>query len=401
MNLLLMANSGPLGFPTRPDALWVPGLDTQGRNIARNPITSLGKTYMTLSSNSFYETTDNDIHIINITGEIGVNPVGLMHCFTPVGRKRFWCSVGNPAATTSWVICDTSTIAIVASGAGVINPVFLNNGDGTFTLSMSSLNSGGNGYTYFGTGLDTMSSMSERTFTGDITKGVSLSAWQVNFNSLYPYSAPSGLPQSLADRSGKGNSAQNGSASAWDTNDGAFSGTGWVAGTDDFLKIAKGGKFDDLAVFTVMTAFKAPTASGTYSPRIIDKTKKIISLTQTTNKLRSVVSRETSVHECTSGNAMTAGTNYVAGVIMPTVGNIPSMFINSNQETVTEVSAGSGAWASDASYDLYSCNDSTAAVSLASSMYAQAIWFRTLSVSQYIQNLNAMKRLCLKLGVTI
>lgn len=85
---------------------------------------------------------------------------------------------------------------------------------------------------------DSTTALKIRTLVTTDTLDIVVYQPQVNISTLYPYSPPAGLPQSLTDYTGRGNNAQLGSAAGADTNDPKYNGVALVGdGVDDYAVV--------------------------------------------------------------------------------------------------------------------------------------------------------------------
>lgn len=225
---------------------------------------------------------------------------------------------------------------------------------------------------------------------------------QMNIGSvLASYTAPSGLPQSILDRSGKGNNAQNGSAATADTNDPIFSGTGVVFGTDDFLKCAQA-VFDDLQRFTVITVFRANSLGGSNSGKLFDKTQRNVSYSAGNKLFFTQVRSGSDIWRC--DDVIPLLTNVIAGVSYnaTTPEAAPAFFINQNKSAnITRPGTGTGGLLSDAAVDLHIGNSSAANRFFDGTIYLQIWYKRILSDQEYLRAYSYLLGLMAQRGVTI
>jgi len=219
----------------------------------------------------------------------------------------------------------------------------------------------------------------------------------LNIGSLTPYSAPAGLPQSLADFSNHGNPFQLGSAAGADTNDPTLTAQGAVFGADDYLKSASS-VFDDMGQFTCVTACVVNSIGS--GGRLWSKgTREFMVLNG--NVLRYFQSRTVS-GDWKSATAFSLGSPFVSSVAYnkTTPDNAPNIWVGNTKSAIVTTATGSGDASSDATCDLYIGNVAAANRTIDGSIYAQVWYSRVLADSEYLQSYRAMQRLCLALGVT-
>jgi len=226
-DLLLMASSPLRYLQSIPGtvALYLPWRDVYGRNVA-TPRWSNISGLTTSDDYEFYETTDDSSHSVRMF-YITNMPMADMDMwmsvtFTPIGRKRFLL---DPVMCKVIVDVDTMSVISYDSIRTSSDDIFLkDNSDGSYTLTVKEL------IKYYDSGInkwfslmpDNATEAGDRTYVGDVTKGMIIHKYQCNYGFLYPYSEPSGLSQILLDYSGNGNHAMLGTTAGVDTNDPAW-----------------------------------------------------------------------------------------------------------------------------------------------------------------------------------
>lgn len=385
MNLLFMANNG---LPRNGlVALYDPYRDTYGRNIL-----PVGSENFANSSHWY----DSDGAVCTVTaGQADVNGGNGAYRIQSTGgtlqiKKRLVSGMtgitGITLTTSVWIKVNTGKCIIRQSG-------ILSGTDSTLLTSntwqkiiLSGLE--GSGYT-----------LSLRFLTETVSDSLDITVFQPQFNlgQLYPYSPPAGLPQSLTDFSGRGNSAQLGSAAGADTNDPAYSGQGLVFGTDDYC-ISSSPAFDDMSAFTCITVCKQNTGVAT-NCRIFDKNRTGLYLRQDTRTLVGYRYR-TSIDLAVSAETIDTSKSIICAFSIDNNFNY-RMRVNDQKLTLTNSPTSTGIMQPDAASDLFIGNKATADASFDGTIYLQAWYNRILSDTEYMQAYNYLRRLMSSRGVSI
>jgi len=374
MNLLLMANQGPLGFPNRPDALWVPGLDTQGRNIlpsgTENFVTGwsagAGSPTITITPNQPDPDGGNNAYRIQSSGGSSIGKyytlrTGLVNPHTTY--SAIWCKLLSGNA--KWGVGDGSTNKTSA------------------TTSWSKI-------TPNPTSCASTNEVLE-LWTDNIADALDILVYhpQINLGSLCPYSAPTGLPQSLLDRSGHGLSAQNGSTSAGDTNDGAFTGSGLkFDGVDDSCVCSALIPANDFSLIVVGSSSSISTTQDLISQWAAGQEGRL-EFGLNASKLSVFIGGATIAQGSTT---LSNNTIYCFGITRS--GGVLKLKVGANTDATANNST--AIYQTETMLGTY-----TSGSFLAGIEYLVAIYNKGLSDAEYLRNYNAMKRLLLKLGVTI
>lgn len=381
MNLLLMANNG---LPRNGlVALYDPYRDTYGRNIlpvgSENFVTGwTGYNGETITVTDYPTTIDGQAVVakriqgagdgISLSKFTATTPtlsnphstVGCIYAKLLSGNATFNISAGTPSTlTTNWA----KHIASNVNRAGTTSTLFFN------------VNAAAN------------------------ILDILIYQPQVNLSTLYPYSPPAGLPQSLTDYTGRGNNAQLGSTAGADTNDPAYSGQGLAFGGDDYCT-SSSPVFDDMSAFTCITVCKPLSAGGLSVGRIFDKTGRIFRYENIGVAFYQL--RGGAFTQWTTG-AVNFGNNVIYSVAYngASPDTAPIVNINTIKQTLTKSGTGTGGCTSDASADLYIGNRSTADRNFDGTIYLQAWYNRILSDTEYMQAYNYLRRLMMSRGVVI
>ena len=246
-------------------------------------------------------------------------------------------------------------------------------------------------------------------FTNSVTDALDIVVYQpqVNLGTLYPYSPPAGLPQSLTDYTGRGNNAQLGSTAGADTNDPAYSGQGLTFGIDDYCK-SSASVFDDMQAFTCITVCKANSAGGNSAGRLFEKFDnagvKGIRCYISSNTLKLArYDGSTNYKVWANQQTMSYGSNaiFALSAIQSGDDNAVKSWVTVTKQTPTVTVAGTPTVVTDASYDLYIGNRSNADCNFDGTIYCQLWYNRILSDTEYMQAHSYLKRLMNSRGITI
>lgn len=409
MNLLFMQNGLPPYGITRSGLVSIidPWRDTYGRNIlpvgsenlawsvenvasVRTGIPPIPNGYASsgilLKETTYTGTHDLYATVINAKGQLTFSILAKAKDRT----KIFLMSVG-PTFRANYDLSNGTIISVDSGATATITPV----GDWylcTITISQATAD-----YITFVFGV--LDSLGTFSYTGDGVSGAYFSSPQANFGQLYPYAPPSGLPQSLTDYSGHGNTFQLGSAAGSDTNDPAWSGNGLAFSTDDYAK-SSSPAFDDMQAFTCITVLNS--ASYTTWKEIFWKNERKLEI-NTTGNMQFVQKIGTIYFGATTYNSMVANKPTIVGMSYNAITSItpPKIYIDNVKQMITTVNAVPGQIVSDKDTDLFIGNLATAGQGVNGTIYLQAWYNRVLPDAEYMQAYNGLRRLMSARGVVI
>ena len=224
-------------------ACYLPYMDVYGRNIANASPSlwnhSYNSTTKKLTRNENF-TTGN----ARFTGDVINDTRSVLRVW--VSKAEYdYCRVetrsGHTSSGWAWFVFDLTTGAVTDEQEGGCSSV-INSKEIVWDGDMSAWRVTVD-YTYLYTtaGSASIYGTPDGTYdyTGDGTSGMYVHQWQHNLGTtLYPYSAPEGLPQTVVDRSGNGNDRQLGSTAGVDADDPAWGAGGkWLTfdGVDDII----------------------------------------------------------------------------------------------------------------------------------------------------------------------
>jgi hypothetical protein len=224
------------------------------------------------------------------------------------------------------------------------------------------------------------------TYAGDNNSGAYVSSAAMNLSAtLAPYSPPLGLPQYTFDYSNHGNAFQLGSTATADTNDPTFTAQGLVFGADDYLV---NNSLNLGTSLTIIFGFKAPAAMSGY---LFDGTGGRIACFVNGGPVLSLQFFG-GIGLNTPAASIVGGSNYVVGLSVS--GGAGTSSINN-----TVFSAGNIGSNSMSGFLIGKGQNGTYLDG--GQLYGMAAYNRASSSGDLQKNVNAMKKLCASLGVTI
>ena len=208
--------------------------------------------------------------------------------------------------------------------------------------------------------------------------------------------------QVLYDRGPYGYNGQLGSTSGSDVNDPVWSGIGLTYGADDFVKIPAAANINDLAQITIMSALRLDGWGGGNNGRISDKTVRQLAVVNAAlTYYQEFDGAPYGSWSSAAGSLSLAGHTGAVTHDRSNAANIPAFYVDGRLSATTVINAPSGAASTDAAYDLYLGNRSTADRYLQGAQGYYLEYNRILTASEIAHNHNVLRGIMARRGLVI